>query len=150
LKTSPNPLWDLYSLTDNGKPPQSVQCWGRCWQRLRPAYKPHSVSPIHTECGSNPATISLGRASRRVSCSLPGAAAGVQPGDEQPPHWQLEAASDRPCLTLLPEGVACPPALLRATVVSYTAFSTLLAGVLPPTEAVCFCGPIRQATRSTQ
>ena len=78
--------------------------------------------------GSNkpvPAIISLGRASQRASCSLPGIAAVWQPGDEQPPRQQHQAASDHPCLALLREGVTWPPALLQAPVVSYTTFSPL-------------------------
>jgi hypothetical protein len=39
------------------------------------------------------------------------------------PGTQMRRAASRPCLALLPAGVAWPPALLRTPVVSYTTFS---------------------------
>jgi len=75
------------------------------------------------------AIIYLGPASPRGSCSLPGA--------------RGRRAASRPeglrsCLALLRVGVAWPPALLPAPVVSYTTFSPLPAR----TPAVCLCGPV--------
>ena len=78
-------------------------------------------------------TIYLGRISRRASRSLPGS--------------RTVRAAPRPCLALLPAGVAWPQALLSAPVVSYTTFS------LSPrfrrqakSPATCFCGPVRQVS----
>ena len=75
------------------------------------------------------AIISLGPASPRGSCSLPGAR-------------RRRAASGpeglRSCLALLRVGVAWPPALLPAPVVSYTTVSPLPARA----PAVCLCGPV--------
>ena len=57
------------------------------------------------------------------------------------PGTQTRRAAAHPCLTLLPVGVARPPALQRTPVVSYTTFSPSRALA---SDAVCFCGPIRQ------
>jgi len=98
----------------------------RVYPRLapRPTCKPHSVRR------GNPAwvIIYLGRRSPCASCSLPGTSAfrgkARRRAASRPlPH--AEAGGLCPCLALLPAGVAWPPALLPAPVVSYTTFSPL-------------------------
>jgi hypothetical protein len=56
---------------------------------------------------------------QRVTALLGAAYPGLI-GDEQSPVVRRRL---RPCLALLPTGVAWPPALLRTPVVSYTTFS---------------------------
>ena len=117
---------------------------GQARHDLRLTYKPHSVQQPDfglrsEECHPEPrawAVISLDGASPRRFSGLPGT--------------RTTRAASRPCLALLPAGVAWPPALLRTPVVSYTAFS-LLPSPFPPlprageglgVRATCFCGPV--------
>ncbi len=100
-----------------------ILAWGACEHIFRPACKPHSVQrgfPVYTHplpklrAGLHPgphawAIISLS--------SLP--------GTYHPRRGRTRRAASRPCLALLPAGVAWPPALLRTPVVSYTTFSPL-------------------------
>ncbi len=80
----------------------------------RPIYKPHSVQKGGIPEGTTISwmSISLGDTFLHRSCSLPGT--------------QMRRAASCPCLTLLRMGVAWPPALLPAPVVSYTTFSPSL------------------------
>jgi hypothetical protein len=114
----------------------------------RPVYKPHSVQrsgdisiPTHAWV-----TIYLGRTSPCASCSLPRTLTSEE---------AMRRAASCPCLALLPVGVAWPPTLLQAPVVSYTnkGFQAFVAiSPLPSSQsdawAVCFCGPIRQVSPS--
>ena len=114
-----------------------ILAWGACEHIFRPACKPHSVQrgfPVYTHplpklrAGLHPgphawAIISLS--------SLP--------GTYHPRRGRTRRAASRPCLALLPAGVAWPPALLRTPVVSYTTFSP---SPLHMAKAVCFCGPV--------
>jgi hypothetical protein len=81
---------------------------------LKLACKPHSVQRRGAA-----AIISLGRLSPGNSCGLPRTtvAKGLRLGKRATSRLYTRL---RPCLALLPIGVAWPPALLRAPVVSYT------------------------------
>lgn len=89
------------------------------FEAFRPAYKPRSVqagpavyAPFR---GCHPASPALGN-----HLSGPG---HCWPAHAAYPGLERVEQTHRPCLALLPAGVAWPPALLRAPVVSYTAFS---------------------------
>ncbi len=106
-----------------------------CNNYPRLVYKPHSVRRsgqvyarrFHPCADHVWEVIYLGRRSPCASRSLPGT--------------QVRRAASCPCLALLLVGVAWPPALLPAPVVSYTTISPL-----PDKPAVCLCGPIRQVS----
>ena len=99
----------------------------------RPVCKPRSVQKAGIPEGTTLPwmSISLGDTLLHRSCSLPGT--------------QMRRAASCPCLTLLRMGVAWPPALLPAPVVSYTTFSPFLFFTLSLEERVgvrcSFCGP---------
>ena len=85
----------------------------------RPVYKPHSVRqrPVKDRMLSRRSSILAGRL-RPARAAYPGLNEASSLGGLAP---------NRPCLALLPMGVAWPPLLPETPVVSYTAFSPLLA-----------------------
>ena len=85
---------------------------------------PHSGQPVSRILSWM--RIYLGGLSPASSCGLPGD--------------QVSRASSFSCLTLHRMGVAWPPLLPKAPVVSCTTFSPLLL------RAVCLCGPIHDLT----
>jgi len=76
---------------------------------LRPAYKPHFVQRMEVGLRSEEGRPNAPPGRSSLWAAYPGLLA--------------TRAASRPCLALLPAGVAWPPALLRTPVVSYTAFS---------------------------
>ena len=100
------------------------------------AYKPRSVQPTGKPHG------------RGDHLSWPDVAAGLeQPTRSSRGTSRTPAFRPHSCLALLPVGVAWPPALLPAPVVSYTTFSPSPRTRYSVPGAVLFCGPLRGSPR---